>query len=296
MLEPTFQFSQHSLSDFADCPRRFYLRYIAQQKWPLIETGPTGLDALKYREYLRSGALLHTLIERHFTGVETRDWRLQNADGELGIWWQRFLNTDLSDLPAQRLPELELVAPLGAYRIYARFDLLCVPSVPLTPTSPSPQPSPSERRVRNAGSTVIVDWKTLRSENPLPYRFLRDRLQTRVYLYVLATAGAPFNGGQPLQPEQCTLRYWLANFPEQPWVEINYSRQEYEADQQQLLKLIDDASKRQTEADFEKTNVEGHCTYCTYRTLCHRTGAAHAQLPDELPALLDLDNVPELDY
>jgi hypothetical protein len=190
------------------------------------------------------------------------------------------VNTDFGDLPSQRWPELALIAPIGEYRLYARFDLLAQ-----SPISNFQSPF------------VIVDWKTLRSENPLPYRFFRDRLQTRAYLYVLATAGAPFNDGAALEPEQCVMRYWLANFPEKPWVEISYSRAEYEKDKQRLLRLIEGVAQRSDDDLFSSpTTDEKKCTYCQYRTLCNRKGEANALLPDEASGLIDLADIQELDY
>jgi CRISPR/Cas system-associated exonuclease Cas4 (RecB family) len=248
-LDATFQFSQHSLSDFRDCARRFYLRYIAKQAWPTLEVAPFGMDALEYRDYLRKGALLHQWIERHLLGMQAPQLP---DDDELALWWMRYANTDLSALPPTRDPELALVAPLGPYRLYARFDLLAVDEA--------------------AGGAVIVDWKTLRGDRAPAASFLRDRIQTRAYLYVLATAGAPFNGGQLIPPEQIRMRYWLANFPEQPWVEITYSRREYEADTRMLLALADDAATRPDEAAYPMTDDERKCSACLYRTLCKRSG------------------------
>ncbi len=297
VLPPEFRFSQHSLSDFAECPRRFYLKHIAKQAWPLTETGPGGMDALTYQAYLRRGTILHRWIERYWMGIGN-DERQTMDDGnpspvsrrpsavsdeaELDLWWQRFTHTDFADLPPQRLPELELVAPINESLLYARFDLLAL----ATPSESSKPPEP----------ITIVDWKTLRGDNPPSYAFFKNRLQTRIYLYVLATAGAPFNNGQPIVPEQCRMRYWLANFPEQPWVEITYSQAEYAADHARLSGLIDDAIYRETEVEFEKTNDEKHCTYCNYRTLCQRRGAVGAAPPDEETGLIDLENIPTLDY
>lgn len=282
MLPGDFRFSQHSLSDFEDCPRRFFFRYIARQAWPLVETGPHGLSPTEYQDYLRRGALLHRWIERYWLGIPNSEPDAQDA--ELSVWWQRFLATDFSDLPEQRLPELELSAPLGEFRLYARFDLLALP--------PHPGPLPQGAREK----IVIIDWKTLRGENAPSYEFLKRRLQTRVYLYVLATAGAPFNGGTPLMPEQCVMRYWLANFPERPWVEITYSQAEYALDSARLSALAQDISQREDEAQFPKTDDERKCTYCTYRTLCHKVGAAGAALPDEEAEIAFAPDVQTLDY
>lgn len=312
MIDPAFYFSQHSLADFVACPRRFYLRHIAHQAWPLIESAPWGMDALTYREYLRKGALLHQWIERYWLGLESAESKVLSAEGrspastlgttpsalstqhlqphaqdpELSVWWARFLAEDFSALPPQRLPELALVAPLGDARLYGRFDLLAFDDAPQS---------------AGRGDVVIVDWKTLRGERAPSEAFLRRRVQTRVYLYVLATAGAPYNGGRALAPEQCVMRYWLANFPEQPWVEIRYSQAAYDADRAWLLDLAQDCARRAASANaedaFEKTADERQCTYCTFRTLCRRSGLPEgAEVPDEEARLIDLSEAQELDY
>lgn len=290
-LEPGFIFSQHSLTDFQDCPRRFFLRYIRKQAWPLLEVAPLGMDALTYREYLRKGALLHQWIERYWLGVPSVESQAQGNDpvsppgtddAELSVWWSRFLATDFSTLPPQRVPELELVAPLGEFRLYARFDLLA--------SGGAGQP------------LTIVDWKTLRGERAPGYDFLKHRVQTRVYLYVLATAGGPYahesDGNQSIEAGSCEMRYWLANFPEQPWVEIGYSPAEYRADYERLLAVARDIASRPDEAAFEKTADERHCAVCTYRTLCHRGSGVGQDWPaaDAEARVIDLSDVQELEY
>jgi hypothetical protein len=191
-------------------------------------------------------------MERHWLGLPPRP---ATGDAELDLWWERFLANDFADLPAQRLPELALTAPLGDHLLYARFDLLAYED----------------------GRAVIIDWKTLRGDRPPPYEFLARRMQTRAYLYVLAAAGAAFNGGQPFAPELCSMRYWLANFPEQPWVDIAYTTDQFNRDAAQLRSLMDSAVQRADEAQYELTEDERKCTYCTYRTLCRRRGAPSAE-------------------
>ena len=270
MLDPAFKFSQHSLSDFADCPRRFYLRYVAKQAWPLIESGPFKQDAQEYQKSLWRGTVLHRWIERYWLGVPAQS----SDDAELNLWWARFTGTRFDDLPAQRLPELALVAPLGDYLLYARFDLLAL--------------DPAAERA------VIVDWKTLRGERPPRYRVFAERFQTRIYLYVLATAGAAFNAGEPFAPEKISMRYWLANFPDAPWVDIPYSADEHERDRRSLLALMDDAARREGEEQYEMTPDESKCSDCTFRTLCRRrTGEPEQAAPDQW---LDAEETPELDY
>ena len=120
------------------------------------------------------------------------------------------------------------------------------------------------------------------------YRFLSGRAQTRIYLYVLATAGAAFNGGMPLQPEQCRMRYWLANFPDQPWVEVGYSQAQYEEDRRWLLNLVEEICRREGENQFPPS-AQQCCAYCTYQTLCQRRDGISG---DEW---FDADSIAELD-
>ncbi|MEO6063688.1 MAG: PD-(D/E)XK nuclease family protein [Thermoflexales bacterium] len=274
-LDPGFVFSQHSLADYDACARRFYLRFIARQAWPMVEGGPEGLTAVDRQAYLRRGKTLHRWIERRLLGLPGGAEIATSADVELAVWWERFLATELSALPARRTPELELACVVGGARLYARFDLLAVD---------------------DDDGAVIVDWKTLRGQKPPPPEFFRGRLQTRVYLYALAAAGAPFNGGRPFDPARLRMRYWLANFPEQPWVEVPYSRAEFEADGRRLAGMVAAIQARSGEAAFEKTERLQTCANCEYRTLCARgAGGNPAEILDD-ERLLDDSDAPALEY
>ena len=275
-LDRQFVFSQHSLADYDACARRFYLRFIARQAWPMVEDGPEGLSAVERQAYLQRGKTLHRWIERRMLGLSAGADIAASADAELAVWWERFLATDLSALPARRTPELELACVVDGARLYARFDVLAV---------------------ADDGRAVIVDWKTLRGQQPPPQAFFRDRLQTRVYLYALAAAGAPFNGGRPFDPAQLSMRYWLANFPERPWVDVPYSRADFEADGRRLAAMIAAIRARSGEAAFEKTERLQTCASCSYRTLCARGAAISVEAePLDEDALLDETDAPALEY
>ncbi|HQV27971.1 MAG TPA: PD-(D/E)XK nuclease family protein [Thermoflexales bacterium] len=280
-LDPGFVFSQHSLADYDACARRFYLRFIARQAWPMVEDGPEGLSAIDRQAYLRQGKTLHRWIERRLLGLPAGADSTESADAELVVWWERFLATDLSGLPARRTPELELACVVGGARLYARFDLLASDE---------------------DGRAVIVDWKTLRGQKPPSPAFFRDRLQTRVYLFALAAAGAPFNGGRPFDPARLSMRYWLANFPERPWVDVPYSRADYEVDGQRLTAMVSAIRARSGEAAFEKTERLQTCAMCDYRTLCARGSARggvaleDAAIALDDAALLDDTDAPALEY
>ena len=92
----------------------------------MVEEGPEGLTALDRQAYMRQGKTLHRWIERRLLGLPAGAESDGSLDVELAVWWERFLATDLSALPARRTPELELACVVGGSRLYARFDLLAV--------------------------------------------------------------------------------------------------------------------------------------------------------------------------
>ncbi|MCX6017621.1 MAG: PD-(D/E)XK nuclease family protein [Chloroflexi bacterium] len=262
MVDAEFVFSQLSLSDFADCPRRFYLRYVLRQPWPQIEPTPEGMEVLAYRDFLRKGAALHRWIERRWLGLPEADGAMAAglvADPEFALWWRRFEEEDFTALPAVRTPELELLAPLGRFRLTARLDLLAVDE--------------------DTGRAVVVDWKTLRGERAQRPEFLRERMQTRVYLYALAAAGAPYRGGAN-KPDDCEFHYWMANAPEPRWVRFRYDQDAFDQDRAFLTMLSEDIAARDDEAEFEMTTDERKCAMCGYHTLCRRSAAVAADLRD----------------
>ncbi|MFN3704759.1 MAG: PD-(D/E)XK nuclease family protein [Thermoflexales bacterium] len=276
-MHPALTFSQHSLSDFQDCPRRFYLRYVAQQAWPAPDetSGGLGQDEL---DYLRQGRTLHRWIERHWLNISPSNAQWERAPSTLRQWWERFRQTSFDHLPPIRQPEVELVADLGGYRLYARFDLLAYDEA--------------------LESVVIVDWKTMGFPQPPSYDFWCKRMQTRVYLYVLVTAGAALFAGRAPAPERCSIWYWLANHPEAPWVRVPYTQAAYELDRRQLGELVAEIARRKDEQDFEQTLDQRQCARCVYRLLCQRTSSSTTDwlLDDDLPLPDDIASVQELEY
>jgi hypothetical protein len=43
---------------------------------------------------------------------------------------------------------------------------------------------------------------------------LKERLQTRLYPFLLVEAGTYLNGGSPIQPDHIQMIYWFASDPE----------------------------------------------------------------------------------
>lgn len=247
LLPARFRFTQHNLNDFAECNHRFFQRHIAQQPWPATDI--SSPQAMAHERRLRAGVALHRWIERFWLGAIDPLVDAPDGDDELRALWSRFIATDFSFLPAQRNPELALACELGARRLHARYDLLAI----------------------EPGRAVIVDWKSARN---VGYEGWASRLQTRVYLFVLAEAGEPYHGGVPLEPAQCEMRYWLGN-AEQPWVTVPYSPKQHEANREYLSRMAGDIFRRASPAAFLMTDDARQCAACGYRTLCKRD-AEHA--------------------
>jgi len=248
-LQTGFQFSQGSLQDYVDCPRRFQLRYLQRVAWPALESEP----ALENERYMKLGAQFHKLIHQHLLGVPGEQLTKASTSDILSRWWSSYLSTPPADLPPARHPEMTVSASVGGYRLMAKYDMVAA----------------------EAGArAVIVDWKTSRHR---PRRaWLADRLQTRVYPYLLVLAGSQLNGGQPLQPEQVEMVYWFANYPGDP-EHFQYDTSRHEADQIYLTSLILDIVERteywsedQDQEHFGLANEDKLCRYCPYRSLCQR--------------------------
>ena len=270
-----FQFSQGNLQDYVDCPRRFQLRYILQRAWPAAQAEPLA----EVEHHMEMGQTFHRLVHQHVLGIPADVLMRTVADPALGRWWHNYLTTPPPGLPtALRRAEVVLSAPLGGYRLIAKYDLIAM--------------SPGER-------AVIVDWKTSRRR---PTRSaLERRLQTRLYRYLLVEAGTPLNEGRPISPEQVEIIYWFADFPAQP-EHFPYDTAQFMADGDYLSGLIAEIEHRD-ETVWPLTANERHCRFCHYRSLCERGVNAGPldELDDEqaAPAIdfdVDLEHVAEIAF
>jgi CRISPR/Cas system-associated exonuclease Cas4 (RecB family) len=270
-----FQFSQASLQDYVDCPRRFQLRCVLRLAWPALEAEP----ALENERYLQQGAVFHRLVHQHALGLPPDQLSRTVTDEDLRRWWHNYLAAPPADLPASRYPEIVLSAPLGSHRLVARYDLVAV----------------------DAGRrATIVDWKTSR-QRPR-HAWLAGRLQTRVYPYLLVRAGVHLNAGRSLQPEQVEMVYWFADFPANP-ARFAYDAAQYEADGVYLAALSEEIA-RLGDDDFPLTPQERRCRYCAYRSLCQRGISAGAfdemedesEPGDDFDLALDFEQIAEIEY
>lgn len=174
-LPSDFLFSQSNLQDYVDCPRRFYLRYVRRLAWPALQAEP----AREHERHLRQGAEFHRLVHQHILGIPPEELSRGVTDVDLSRWWQNYLDHGPTDLPQSLYPEAVLSAPMGGHRLVAKYDLIAI--------------APEQRG-------VILEWKTYWKPHTRPW--LAERLQTRVYRYLLIQAGSHLNGGQPLIPSR----------------------------------------------------------------------------------------------
>lgn len=244
-----FQFSQSSLQDFEACACRFKLRYLEQLPWPAIESQPVQ----ETERLAQLGTDFHRLVQQHLVGIAAPVLTnsLGASEGDLQTWWQNYLHyRPVIAAESQLYPEVTLSTPLRGYRLIARFDLLVA------------QPD---------GTFLIFDWKT--AQRKPPRNTMANWLQTRVYPYVLAMAGADFNNGQSIDPLAIQMIYWYSAKPDQP-EQFVYNRQLWQQDEQFLSNLIEQVKQASQTNTFPLVEDKKACRYCVYRSFCHRGAKA----------------------
>lgn len=279
-LPTNFQFSQGSLQDYVDCPRRFQLKYIKQLAWPALEIQP----AIENEDYLQRGANFHRLVQQHQLGVPIKLLtHLIEKDPNLGIWWENYISAlesleclALTNQNCNRYPEISLTAPIDNFRIIGKYDLL----------------SSYENKF------IIYDWKTSRKLPKLEW--IKKSLQTRLYPFLLVQAGSHLNNDKPIRPGQIKMIYWFANFPGSKLI-FEFNNQNYDEDHLFLIKLIEEI-KELDESPARMTENERRCRFCGYRSLCNRGIEAgfveeldYDDYQDEFDFELDLEQIAEIE-
>ena len=233
--------SQSSLQDYMDCAQRFKLRYLDRLSYPAVETEPT----LENEKHQQEGEYFHRLVQQHLIGIPAEQIAKFANTPNLQRWWENFQNS--KDLTALRdmsslYPEATLSAPLGKYRLLAKYDLIALQD----------------------GKATIYDWKTYRKRPRTEW--LAARMQTRVYQALLVKAGAHLNKGQHFEPEQIEMIYWFADFPTEP-ARFAYTSAQFKRDWDLLIKLSDEITAAPS---YPLTEDRQKCLYCTYRSYCER--------------------------
>jgi CRISPR/Cas system-associated exonuclease Cas4 (RecB family) len=231
-------FSQSSLQDYVDCARRFQLRYLERLSYPAVESEP----ALENEKHQQEGEYFHRLVQQHLIGIPDEQVSKLANTSNLQRWWDNWKDfRNLQNL-GSLYPEATLSAPLGNFRLLAKYDLISV----------------------NDGKAIIYDWKTYRRRPR--NEWLSARMQTRVYRALLVNAGAHLNNGQPFEPEQIEMIYWFADFPNEP-ARFPYASAQYKRDWDTFTKLVDEITSA---SSYPLTDDRQKCAYCTYRSYCER--------------------------
>lgn len=242
-LPPGFAFSQSSLQDYIDCPRRFQLRYIEQLQWPAVETEP----ALENERRQQEGKLFHRLVQQHLIGLPADKLATLASSPDLHRWWDNYLAHPIALYGYAQYTELTLSAPLGDFRLLAKYDLVAI---------------------KPGSEALIYDWKTY-AKRPRDER-MATRWQTRVYKALLVQAGAHLNGSTPFTPEQVSMTYWYSDYPTEP-ARFPYTASQFKRDWDALIKMVDEIA---TANEFPNSDNEQKCAYCVYRSYCERGIAA----------------------
>ena len=270
ILRQPFTFSQSSLQDYADCPRRFQLRYIDQLTWPAVESEPVVENEHRQQE----GQIFHRLVQQHLLGLPAENLiRLANTPN-LTRWWENYTAANLGLSGYRTFTESTLSAPLGEHRLLAKYDLIAI----------------------EENKAVIMDWKTY-AKRPRD-EWMSARWQTRVYRALLAVAGNQLNGGQPIVPERIEMMYWYADFPSEP-ARFKYTSAQFKRDWSAIEKVVNEISSAQ---EFPMTEDEKMCRYCVYRSYCDRgkqAGAmdeAEAEMESEAAFDINFEQIGEIEF
>jgi CRISPR/Cas system-associated exonuclease Cas4 (RecB family) len=237
--------SQSSLQDYVDCPRRFNLRYLEKLSYPAVESEP----ALENEKHQQEGEYFHRLVQQSLIGISNEQISKLANTPNLQRWWENFLSSkELSKAreTSRLFTETSLSAPLGNFRLVAKYDLIAV----------------------HNGKVSIYDWKTYRKRPR--NEWLSARLQTRVYRALLVHAGAHLNNGKPFEPEQIEMTYWFADFPDDP-ARFAYTSAQYQRDWDTLLKLSEEI---RSASSYPLTDDRQKCVFCNYRSYCERGAQA----------------------
>ncbi|HSG44849.1 MAG TPA: PD-(D/E)XK nuclease family protein [Anaerolineales bacterium] len=259
--------SQSSLQDYVDCAKRFQLRYLEQLSYPAVESEPT----LENEKHQQEGAYFHRMVQQYLVGVPAEGITKLANTVNLQRWWENFLNNKnllgLEDLTGLNIyPEVTLSAPLGNYRLVAKYDLIAIEN----------------------GKATIYDWKTYRKRPKTEW--LASRMQTRVYRALLVRAGTHLNDGNPFTPEQIEMAYWFADFPNEP-AHFTYTSAQYKRDWDTLVKLADEIDSA---SSYPLTDDTTKCSYCPYRSYCDR--GVHAGTMEQAETEMEAEELFDVNF
>lgn len=261
-----FIFSQSSLQDYSDCPRRFRLRYLDHLAWPAVEQEPF----LQNEQKLKDGDYFHHLVHQYWLGLPVERLTQMAQAAKLHTWWTNFIAANFDMDGYDLKSEVTIGIKIGEWRLIAKYDLLAF----------------SSNQVR------IYDWKT---NERLPRKeSLAIRYQTRVYPMLMVASGRSLVG-RDCRADEIEMIYWFANFPDRP-VHFHYSENQYTKDREYINSMVFKISQ---EEDFPLTSDVKRCLFCPYRSYCDRgvsAGLSNDELEEPTSSVLDWESIPEIEF
>jgi CRISPR/Cas system-associated exonuclease Cas4 (RecB family) len=263
-----FTFSQSSLQDYDECPRRFKLRFIDKIQWPAVETEPLLENERRQIE----GQIFHRMLQQYFIGLPEEKITLLASTTNLQRWWDNFLSFGPKPSDDSKFTELALSLRIGKHRIIAKYDLVVI---------------------KPEATATIYDWKTYHKR---PKRaWMSERFQTKVYLSLMHRYMEKLMTMENVKHENIEIDYWYAEFPEMP---ERFSFQGSQASQtwEALEQRVNEIDARQS---FPMTENEKLCNYCVYRSLCDRGISAGDGDDIEITTTIDdidLEQIQEIEF
>lgn len=265
-LPDDFIFTQNNLQDFIDCPRRFQLRHLLKMSWP----APVSEPMEENDRLVLLGTQFHKMVHQYYLGIPEEKIARGIREMDLNEWWQAFLQNPPQGIPEKHRPEIEVSMPFEGYRLAAKIDLLAVDK---------------------GARAVIVDWKT--THRPPSQAFLRDRVQSLVYPYLVIITGTILNDFRPFDPSQVSMIYWFPAYPDQA-VTLRFDQDWVEKTSRCLTNLVQEISRMDREI-FPLAVDEKKCQFCRFRSLCER-GTVAGSLADEADDSPEEDVFPDIDF
>ena len=259
-LKEDLVFSANNLQVFEDCERRFELRYLKELKWPAVETEPV----LESEQFLANGRRFHEMIQRDILGISIPD-SLVSQDVDINEWWECYKNHNPVNITGAFFPEKTLSGILDGCLMTATYDLIVH---------------------TDNGHLIVYDWKTWK--NPHSPEWMKNRLQARLYPWLLMQVGNTLGAGEEVAPEKIEMKYWYASAPEKSFA-FTYSQRQFEDDTDYLRSIVQRILATPEDA-FVLTDNLKHCDYCPYRSYCGRGKKAGSILESNRMVSEDTDS------
>jgi len=245
-LPDHFRFSQNSLQDYVDCPRRFELKYLLRQEWPAVISEPI----MEFELHQQLGRQFHALVQRHLSGISEKYLEPFQSDLLLERWWKNYLTFIKQYEQNKCMAEVITTMPFNQYHLTAKFDCLVL---------------------GKNHFARIIDWKT--SRHRTSSLVLSHKMQSRIYPYVFYKTHL-----KDYSPQQIQLIYWFPEYPSEPEF-ISYLPAKHTEIENYLQETISEIASLKP-GMFPLTETESNCQFCVYRSLCKR-GIRAGSEPDE---------------